>query len=30
VSGSLHDLDPYELGAAGSLFLTRPRGLPES
>lgn len=25
VSGSLHDLDPYELGEAGSLFLTRPR-----
>ena len=25
VSGSLNDLDPYELGEAGSLFLTRPR-----
>jgi NADPH2:quinone reductase len=25
VSGSLGDLDPYELGEAGSLFLTRPR-----
>ena len=25
VSGSLQDLDPYELGEAGSLFLTRPR-----
>ena len=25
VSGSLDDLDPYELGEAGSLFLTRPR-----
>jgi NADPH2:quinone reductase len=25
VSGSLRDLDPYELGEAGSLFLTRPR-----
>jgi NADPH2:quinone reductase len=25
VSGSLADLDPYELGEAGSLFLTRPR-----
>lgn len=25
VSGSLKDLDPYELGEAGSLFLTRPR-----
>ena len=25
VSGSLSDLDPYELGEAGSLFLTRPR-----
>ena len=25
VSGSVHDLDPYELGEAGSLFLTRPR-----
>ncbi|MGI4858716.1 MAG: quinone oxidoreductase family protein [Janthinobacterium lividum] len=25
VTGSLHDLDPYELGEAGSLFLTRPR-----
>jgi NADPH:quinone reductase len=25
VSGSLHDFDPYELGEAGSLFLTRPR-----
>jgi len=25
VSGSLHDLDPIELGEAGSLFLTRPR-----
>jgi NADPH:quinone reductase len=25
VAGSLHDLDPYELGEAGSLFLTRPR-----
>jgi NADPH2:quinone reductase len=25
VSGSLTDLDPYELGEAGSLFLTRPR-----
>jgi NADPH:quinone reductase-like Zn-dependent oxidoreductase len=25
VSGSVQDLDPYELGEAGSLFLTRPR-----
>jgi len=25
VSGSVMDLDPYELGEAGSLFLTRPR-----
>ncbi|OZI61747.1 quinone oxidoreductase family protein [Bordetella genomosp. 11] len=25
VSGSVTDLDPYELGEAGSLFLTRPR-----
>ncbi|ANN80206.1 quinone oxidoreductase family protein [Bordetella flabilis] len=25
VSGSVKDLDPYELGEAGSLFLTRPR-----
>jgi NADPH2:quinone reductase len=25
VSGSLNDLDPIELGEAGSLFLTRPR-----
>lgn len=25
VSGSVRDLDPYELGEAGSLFLTRPR-----
>ena len=25
VSGSVGDLDPYELGEAGSLFLTRPR-----
>ena len=25
VSGSLDNLDPYELGEAGSLFLTRPR-----
>lgn len=25
VSGSIADLDPYELGEAGSLFLTRPR-----
>ncbi|MGI4982279.1 MAG: quinone oxidoreductase family protein [Janthinobacterium lividum] len=25
VTGSLRDLDPYELGEAGSLFLTRPR-----
>jgi NADPH2:quinone reductase len=25
VSGSLKDLDPIELGEAGSLFLTRPR-----
>lgn len=25
VSGSVSDLDPYELGEAGSLFLTRPR-----
>ena len=25
VSGSLDDFDPYELGEAGSLFLTRPR-----
>jgi NADPH2:quinone reductase len=25
VSGSLSDFDPYELGEAGSLFLTRPR-----
>jgi len=25
VAGSLNDLDPYELGEAGSLFLTRPR-----
>lgn len=25
VSGSLNDLDPYELGEGGSLFLTRPR-----
>lgn len=25
VSGSLNDLDPYELGERGSLFLTRPR-----
>jgi NADPH2:quinone reductase len=25
VSGSLQDFDPYELGEAGSLFLTRPR-----
>lgn len=25
VSGSVHDLDPYELGEQGSLFLTRPR-----
>ena len=25
VSGSVEDLDPYELGEAGSLFLTRPR-----
>ncbi|WLE60560.1 quinone oxidoreductase [Burkholderia plantarii] len=25
VAGSLDDLDPYELGEAGSLFLTRPR-----
>ena len=25
VSGSVHDLDPIELGEAGSLFLTRPR-----
>jgi NADPH:quinone reductase-like Zn-dependent oxidoreductase len=25
VSGSIRDLDPYELGEAGSLFLTRPR-----
>jgi len=25
VSGSLGDLDPYELGESGSLFLTRPR-----
>lgn len=25
VAGSLRDLDPYELGEAGSLFLTRPR-----
>lgn len=25
VSGSIKDLDPYELGEAGSLFLTRPR-----
>jgi NADPH2:quinone reductase len=25
VSGSIHDLDPIELGEAGSLFLTRPR-----
>lgn len=25
VSGPLSDLDPYELGEAGSLFLTRPR-----
>jgi NADPH2:quinone reductase len=25
VSGSMKDLDPYELGEAGSLFLTRPR-----
>lgn len=25
VSGSVHDLDPIELGEAGSLYLTRPR-----
>ena len=25
LSGSVRDLDPYELGEAGSLFLTRPR-----
>lgn len=25
VTGPIHDLDPYELGEAGSLFLTRPR-----
>jgi len=25
VSGSLSDLDPIELGEAGSIFLTRPR-----
>ncbi|PCE26438.1 quinone oxidoreductase [Paraburkholderia acidicola] len=25
VTGPMHDLDPYELGEAGSLFLTRPR-----
>jgi NADPH:quinone reductase len=25
VSGSISDLDPIELGEAGSLFLTRPR-----
>lgn len=25
VTGSMRDLDPYELGEAGSLFLTRPR-----
>ena len=25
VGGSIHDLDPIELGEAGSLFLTRPR-----
>ncbi|MGD4005645.1 zinc-binding dehydrogenase, partial [Xanthomonas citri pv. citri] len=25
VTGPIRDLDPYELGEAGSLFLTRPR-----
>ncbi len=25
VTGPMRDLDPYELGEAGSLFLTRPR-----